>query len=515
MRLRLQSAPLSILFATLAGLFLAGPVQALDFDWSGQFRAENHWIRGYTLGNGKTLDATRNGAGGYYIPTGGDDSAHFQTLFMRVNPKVIVNDNVYIKSEWWLGNPIYGFYGNGFPGTADQRNFNTTGSRGSTISAQRVWADLVTDVGTLQIGRAPLDWGLGLIWNDGNGVFDRYQSTGDVVRMISKFGSFSIVPSVIKYGTGNNIGGACAAVGPACTPQGGSSSLTDISFILKYENPDEDIEGGVNFIRRIGGPRQDTSGGVYVPGKTTDAGPVPGGVNFTTWDLYAKKKFGGLTIGGEVPIITGDLGDAKYSTYAIAIEGQMKFNDTWDMNLDFGQLPGQGNVGTAASGSTFKAFYANPAYRKGFLMFQYQLANFRGPNTQNNSSVTANDLRSPFDNAMSNARYLNFGLGLRSNKWRFHANYLFATAQESAATGQTFYNGWDKKYYANAAGKDQEKGLGWEMNYGFTFDWDDHVQFGFDLGWFFPGGYYRFSNAATDNTTDAVFGSVIKAGISF
>ena len=514
MQLGLKSSIRSLTLSVLVSLITVSSASALDLDWSGQFRAENHWIKNYTMGNGALSDVTRAGKGGYYIPGGGDDSAHFQTLFMRARPKVIVNDNVYIKSEWWLGNPIYGFYGNGFPGSADQRIYNSTGSTGSTLTVARLWADLMTDVGTVQLGRAPLNWGLGLVWNSGDGMYDRYQSTGDVVRIVSKFGSFTVSPSVIKYGTGNNIGGACSAVGATCTAHPGGSALTDISFQLKYENPDEDMEGGVNFIRRLGGPSQDASGGgVYVPGDTT-GGARAGGMNFTTWDIYAKKKFGNFSIGGEVPVITGELGGASYQTSALVAESKYKFNETWDFNLDFGQMPGQPNAGTATSADIFRAFYANPAYRKGFIMFQYQLANFQGPNTQNNSSVTSANLRSPWDNPMTNTRYLSLGLGARTNKWRFHADYLFASALEAASAGSTYFNSWERRFYANAA-KDQAKGMGWEMDYGLTFDWDDHFQFGFDFGWFFPGAYYKFSNTATDNNTDAVFGTVLKAGVTF
>src|SRR5690606_11853780 len=159
------------------------------------FRAEANWFRNY--GDGEDANRLVNGVPtGYYTPSGGSDSAHFQTLFFRLMPRVTDNDNVYLNSEWWLGTPVFGFFGDSVPYTIAQRQWYATQVRGATCRAQRLWADAVTDVGTIQMGRAPLDWGLGLIWDSGDGVFDRYQPTGDTVRLIAKFGAFSFSPSL-------------------------------------------------------------------------------------------------------------------------------------------------------------------------------------------------------------------------------------------------------------------------------------------------------------------------------
>src|SRR5581483_12091168 len=98
-----------------------------------------------------------------------------------------------------------------------------TQSRGSVITAQRYWGEFDSDIGIFEIGRAPLDWGLGLIWNRGDGIWgrgskktdhpedkketygrpwDRYESTGDQVRLVSRFGSFIFSPAYILYSAG-------------------------------------------------------------------------------------------------------------------------------------------------------------------------------------------------------------------------------------------------------------------------------------------------------------------------
>ena len=86
------------------------------------------------------------------------------------------------------------------------------------------------------MGRVPLQWGLGVVWNGGENLWDRYMSTGDAIRWIAKFGSFSFIPSIIVSSVGNTIGGACNVVNGFCTQGVGSGGVTDYSLIFKYEN---------------------------------------------------------------------------------------------------------------------------------------------------------------------------------------------------------------------------------------------------------------------------------------
>ncbi len=481
---------------------------AFDLDWSGQFWAEDHMVRGYALDSANvTPDAARVGKGGYYIPGGGDAHASFQTLFLRLKPKVIVNDNLFIKSEWWAGDPLTGFFGSGYPYGIDQRQFYSNQSRGSALTVQRVWAELLTDVGVVQVGRAPLHWGLGLVWNSGDKLYDRYQTTGDTVRLLSKFGAFTFSPAFIKYSTGNNIGGACTGAVP-CTPIGGFGGLNEYSLVMKYENPDEDFEGGVNFVRRVSGAAQDPIWGTF------GALGAPASLNYNVWDIYGKKKWGGLSFGAEVPITAGDIGGIPYKTFALATEADWKINSSFETYAKFGLAPGQPND-TSATPAQIKSFYFNPNYKMGMMMFNYQFANFAGPNTSNNPGNAAAVLRSPYDNPITNATYYSFGGAYHLDKWDFSGLFSFANAQQAAVDGQFFYNTWEKKFYADASGLSQKTFLGWEMDYGIGLRWDDNFTFNFDLGWYFPGAFYKFSNTAVENPISSVFGAVLKAGIQF
>ncbi len=506
-----------------AGIFSAvSPAQAVELNWAGSFRAEFNSISNYTMDSsdgGQDLDAARYAREGYYIPGGGSNSAKFETLFLKLRPRLVVNDNVYIKSEWWLGDPTYGFYGNAAPNSGnDQKYFNSTYSRGSSITAQRVWGEFLTDIGTFQLGRAPLHWGLGVVWNQGDSVWDHYASTGDVARLISKFGSFTFIPGFIMYSTGNSLGGACTYSSSAtgCVPTRGTGAVVDYSLVFKYDNPDEDFEAGVNFIRRLGGRSQDSSG---FTGPTASGGVTQS--NYNTWDLYGKKRLGKWTFGTEIPLVNGQVGGLDYKTYAIATEADWKISNSWNAFIRAGHAPGQPSGPQVMD--KYRAFYFHPNYQLGMVMFHYQLANLGGyggtqgaANTQNNPAVPSSGLLSPYDNPIVNANYLGFGGSYKTDKWDFHAGFIFAKASETAKSGQHFFNTWRRRQSSVTAIQDQSDSLGWEMDYGTTFQWDDHFQLKLDAGFYFPGKYYEFSNLASkSNRTSMVFGTSAKFGVVF
>lgn len=498
-------------FFLLGGLAMSQSVSALELDWSGQFWAEFNYVHNYAMdatGQGSGYDSARATPKGYYAPGGGTQDATFQSLFLRLRPKLVVNDNIYIKSEFWVGDPIYGMFGNAVPYSVDQRQFYSSQARGSFIAAQRVWGEFITDIGTFQVGRLPLHWGLGVVWNSGENLWDRYMSTGDSIRWVAKFGSFSFIPSFIVNSTGNSIAGSCNVSGTTCTPGGGAGGVSDYSLILKYENTEDELEGGINLIKRLAGPTQDSVYGI----QTTQGQAAY--MNFVTYDLYAKKKLNRFTFGAEVPIVSGALGGASYQTFGVATEINWKTTDILDLNLKVGYAPGQTNF-LGGTMDNFKAFYFNPNYHIGMVMFNYQLANFAGPQTQNNPNLAPNQLKSPYDNPIVNAQYLSLGAQIKPwDKWTIRPGFVYAVAPQSAASGQTFFNYWTKTI--QTAVKDQAKDLGWEVDLGVTFQWDEYFTFSWDNGLYMPGGFYAFSNyLPQDNRTDPVFATSFRVGVNF
>jgi hypothetical protein len=477
-------------------LFCSSVSQALELDWSGQFWAEYHYLHGYAMGS-----SSPSTSGGYAISGGGSKNASFETLFLRLKPHVLVNDNVSIRSEWWLGDPVFGLFGNAAPSTSDQNQFYSQQSRGALITAQRFWGEFVTDLGTFQVGRLPLQWGLGIVWNSGDHLWDRYVSTSDAIRFIAQFGALTFVPSVLMRTTGSTIGGACQ--GSACTVVQGSGGVTDYSVIAKYESLEEQLEVGVNLLRRIGGNvQQDIKG------------PIGSSMIWTMYDLFLKKKFSRFQLAVEAPIISGSLGNASYSAFGLAGELSYELSDAFLWNLKGGYASGQKNSRTTTA-SAFEAFYFNPNYHIAMILFNYQLANFSGPQTLNAGSSTS-DLRSPYDNPIVNAVYFSLGTQARiTEKWSLTPRLIAATAPQTAAPGGYYYNTWSRKFQQNQATSAQKSYLGTEIDLGLVFRWDDAIQFQLDQGLLFPGAYYAFSGNNTSNRLAAVYAMAIRVGVQF
>ena len=516
-----KSSIVSIVVGFLIIFSFSSSSQAIELNWSGSLRTESHILfnpgqDGTTVG--LLPDASRLNRGGYYIPGTGDPNAFFQTLFMRLKPSVVVNDNVYLYSEIWASDPVYGFYGGAAPGTFDQRQFNSTFSSGSFIRAQRFWAEVVTDLGTIKVGRVPLQWGLGVVWNPGSGLWDKYNSTGDTFGIKSKFGSFTITPQIIKYSMGNSVQGSCTVPtgGGSCTNAVGNSNSGDLSIALEYENLDEDAKVGVNFIRRFTDSAQDPSVGFFGVNSTSN---LVSAATFNVIDIFAKKKFNKLSIGAEAPITSGNVGGASYNTFAAAAEIGYQPSSSWEFTLKGGRAPGTNNVAADATGAfpssgvNYSAFYFHQNYKIAMIMFNYAFQNFGQANNTNSSNTLGSNMRSPFDNPIVNANYAAITGQMKTDRWNFHSTFALASAATTAGTGY-FFNYWDHKYYAYGAGT-QGSLIGWEMDYGATLKWDDNFELGLDMGFYFPGNYYTFSNTATDNKSNMVFGTLFKAGMSF
>lgn len=490
---------------------------AMDLDWTGQFRVENHWVLEYPLiDNNLTNDAAKTAAGGYYIPGGGSESASFQTIFLRLRPSLIVNDNISIKSEWWVGDPVMGLFGSGAPYAIEQRQFYSNQTRSATLSAQRFWGEFQSDVGVFQVGRMPLHWGLGIVWNNGESLWDRTMSTADGVRLKSKFGFVSVAPAFLKFSAGNNIGGACQdpiTGGSPCTTTTGGGGVSDFSLLFSYDNPDEDLELGINLVKRLAGAAQDStatgSGILGIDGS-------PAGMNYIIYDIFGMKRLGDFTIRGEVPITDGNIGSVRYNAWSAALESSYKFSENWDASIKGGHVPGQPGIAIGSSPDAFRGFYFHPNYKIALIMFNYQFYNFAGPNMTNNSAVSPAALRSPYDNPLTNANYLSVHGGFKTGKWSFSTDWAFATALNTASPGEQFFNTWTRSYVDVASGVSaQGSFLGWEMDYGIEFEWDEPFRFGVDFGFWFPGSFYRFSNTTTENDVEMAFASVLKLGVVF
>jgi len=455
--------------------FLSLNAQALDLDWQGGFRAETNTIFGYS-------NADASATGGYSIPLKADTPANFQNLFLNLKPRVLVNDNVSIQSELWFNAPDTGLFGSNVPSNA---TYHSTNTGNALLSARTFFSEIATDFGTFRVGRIPLQYGLGLVWNSDSGRRTRLPSNGDAMTLTTKLGAFKFSPFFVKYQQQIS-GGANPAL---------NSGLTDYALMLTYANEDEQLDVGLLFLRRLAGQNAGVVDPFAVGAPTSTAGFA-----YNLWDFYAKKKSGIFTFAAEVPIANGLVASQTYSTVAGAVKAGADLGSGWNLKLNAGSANGQVN----SNGPTkFSAFYFHPDYRPGLLMFNYNYLNI------------ANGGGSFFNNPITNARFFSLAGEYATGKFSHELLGLFAIADQSADGVNNYFNSWTGQYETAIAGKTQEKALGFEIDYSLGYDWDEYTRFGIDTGLYFPGAFYQLSNSATANTTRAVFGTQFSMIVKF
>jgi hypothetical protein len=461
---------LRVLIPSVLTVGLLSPVaQALDFDWRGQFRAETNTIFGYS-------NAAAGAVSGYSVPLNADTPANFQNLFLSLKPRILVNDNVSIQGDLWFNAPDTGLFGSNAP---TNPTFSNTATGNGLLSARAFFTEVATDFGTFRIGRMPLQYGLGLVWNSDSGRRNRLPSYGDAMTLTTKLGAFKFSPIFVKYAQQ----GPAGATNPAL-----NSGITDYALSLSYTNDDEQLDVGLMFLRRLAGQNS----GVIDPFGTSVTPPLTtAGYAYNLWDFYAKKKSGIFTLAAEVPIASGLVASQVYSSVAGAVNAKAEFSENWTVKANVGSASGQAN---SASPSKFTAFYFHPDYRPGLLMFNYNYLNI------------ANGSGSFYNNPVTNARFLSLAGEYSSGKFSHELLGLVGFADQVSDGATPYFNSWSGHYQTDTGGIAQEKSLGFELDYSLGYDWDEFTRFGIDTGLYFPGSFFKFSGTSTPNTVKTIFG---------
>lgn len=491
---------------------------AVDLDWSGQFWSQYHLLVDYSLDSrsgGTGVDPARQSVGGYYIPGGGRRDASFLNAFLRLRPRLIVNDNLYIKSEWWVGHPVFSLFGGKGSDLDAGNRHDAIQPDPISLSVNRIWAEFVTDMGTVQVGRVPLHWGLGMVWNAGEGLWSRAFSSADALRWMVQVGSFKIIPSFIWWSAGNSVGGSYQDGSPG-RPVSGSGNVFDYSLSVQYDNFQDEMQGGVHLLKRVAGAEQRS---VTIPegfrGPAANANQNDYSMNYALYDFFFQKQLArDWRLGFELPVINGHLGGNPYHTSGLAAEMDWGAGENWSFCVRTGYARGQ-KSSAQQLGNTYQAFYFHPNYRLGQLLFQYQLAALSGPNTLNSTGT----LQSPYDTAVNNAWYLAVSMPWKpSDRWTLQPALIHALALETASDSSGyFFNTWSRKMTALGNGvRSQGKSYGWEFDLSLVFQWDSALQVGVDQALFFPGRFFAFSNnAAGENRLDPVYGTSLRVGVVF
>lgn len=149
----------------------------------------------------------------------GDDPARLEpcdnntnsgaNMRFRINPELHVSDNVRVMAqidmldnlvlgstpERWGGYQSSGSGGYASLGVLSNTQWQPTtptNSRTDSIVVKRVWGEYLTPIGLLRFGRMPQHWGLGMLWNSGDGYDSDWQTTVDRLMLVTGIKKYDV-----------------------------------------------------------------------------------------------------------------------------------------------------------------------------------------------------------------------------------------------------------------------------------------------------------------------------------
>jgi uncharacterized protein (TIGR04551 family) len=137
---------------------------------------------------------------------GAGSSLGTANMRLRLEPTLRVHEDVQIKMQVdVLDNLVLGSTPDGFPqnpispllGFSQGQNAPSDGRNAlfDSIRVKRVWAEVMTPLGQLRVGRMPSHWGMGLLANEGRGLDSDFGDSNDRIMFATKIAGHYIVPA--------------------------------------------------------------------------------------------------------------------------------------------------------------------------------------------------------------------------------------------------------------------------------------------------------------------------------
>lgn len=246
----------------------------------------------------------------------------FANMRFRFSPQLNISEDIRIKTtfdildNYVLGTGPQGYYGGGAGNTGEVARNVFPGTNipvSQLIVPRRVWAEVRNrDLGELRFGLMPDHWGLGMLYNAGNGLDDDYSSDLGRVMGTTKLIGFYLSASYdfLNEGSLNS---------PADRPGYDRSQLEDLNqftFSVVRRIPDEDedtvlargdvvLNGGARFQLRHQDAIISTVASDVMNGSNSGLRTV--GATMYTPDLWAQLKYGKLRLELEAAWVVGHM----------------------------------------------------------------------------------------------------------------------------------------------------------------------------------------------------------------
>ena len=366
----------------LAFVFISVNIFSLPIDWKGSLYVDYIALDNYR--RSASCLGTSGNVGSQEILCIDDDQASFSSYIFQLNPEITLNDAVTIKGEISSGGARGGFFGDDFSGTqANSGALFFNGPSGSdSLSLNQLYAEIYSEKALIKVGRQPKDWGLGVIYNDGDQAQDRFISTFDGIELEFTFENFKLNPFFGRLDSGQ------LAVS--------DDDLTEQGVSVLYHLKERDFKAGVLFSNR-----------------SSDSGNSQGEIDLTQWNIFISKDWDKWSLGFEAPLINGDIGANSVEANSYILEGEYRLNARWQFNLKAGLVSGDD-----PNTSDNENIILHPNYNIAEILFTF-----------NQQNISLND--QVFDQGVSNATFAHLGARYFIGSWIFKMALIYARATET------------------------------------------------------------------------------------
>lgn len=457
--------------AALLTSVVASTASALSIDWKGTYRFE------WTQVDRPTL-ATPYGMKSYGLN------------YLSLSPKIIATDGVNIVAKFDVLSNQDGAYqdaqfgqlwGQGWAAgnAANQTNVYSRNHPSTNMRVSQLYLNVNQEYGALVVGRAPLEFGLGITHNAGNGLFDHWGDTEDMVGYKFIVDNFFIMPIIGR-------------VYDESVAQG--NTVQDTIIHLQYESKESgSLIGLMRQNRKSSFGANDVA---VIAGQTKTGDYSVETTSFILgreWEKFGFKLEAGFNSGSVgATTTTGD--DVKTNGYGIAAELYFPRKDSkFDWNLRFGMATGDDQN----TSNAFEGYQFSRNYDVAMLMFNHRLGQADFLTTDRFKATGRTVANTLDDEYISNAVYVSPKF---SYAWsdRMDLNNTFTYAQ----------------LLANPMGAaDFKKDLGFEWDIELVYKPTERIQWVNQLGFLFPGA--AFKNGVSDFENATTYGFASKAAISF
>ncbi len=435
-------------------------------DWSGRYRVEFNQLQSAKLTSDSPLKEYIN---------------HHLVL----KPKIIASDGLTIFGRFDIlnsssRNQLGGFLGDGLTGAGT--HFNDSQATSNTLDAHMInvsqlYLTLTNEYGAFIAGRTPFHFGLGMVLSAGEGEFDHFYNTRDMVGYKIVFGNYYILPSMAKIKEGD--------IGQSL------EDVTEYNLHIQLDNPDTDTSLGLLYsMRRSSLLGNDTP--VTLPGFVTKTE----GVDYNLLDVYWTKKMNQHQIAVEVAMYDGDygvddIGGRKIKARGTGLAFEYEYQPS-NKKHTYGIKAGMAKGDDLSSTESYEGFSFNRNYDVAVILFNHRLgqADFLQTNMIGGGGATTQADTEAISNVTYFAPYFNYQW---KEKWGVKTSLITAQISETIGNG--------------------DSNLGLELDIALTYKPHDGFKWVTELGYLMTGS--AFEGGLNGFATDSSMALVSKVAISF